>query len=104
MIIPNPSVSTKTPSEIQPLRQFSETLDVKDSTDVCRLCTNKAKRKATKTGNVLWSNIVKHHVHTKMNEKVIESVYRWILHNPKFVQYPIANDCIFVSIGGKSKK
>ena len=33
----NPYVSTKNPSERKPQRQFSETLDVKHKTSVCRL-------------------------------------------------------------------
>ena len=42
---PKPYVSTKKPGVRKLLRQFSETLDVKYMTGVCRLVTAKAKIK-----------------------------------------------------------
>ena len=49
----NPSMYTKKPSAIKPLH-FSDTLDVKHKTAVCRFGADKANQNATKTGNVLW--------------------------------------------------
>ena len=43
-ITPNPSVSTKNISARKSLQKFSEKLDVKHRTAVCRLGTPKAKR------------------------------------------------------------
>ena len=40
----------------------------------------------------------------KINKKIIESLYHWILHYPQVVQYPIENDCLYVSIDGNSEK
>ena len=54
MITPNPYLSTKKPSAGKPIRQFTETLDVKHNTAVCRFGTAKSKRKAIKKGNMLW--------------------------------------------------
>ena len=103
-ITTNPFVSTKDPSEKKPLHQLSETLDVKHKTAVCRLGTSKEKHKATKTGNVLWSNIEKRHGHTKTNQKYRESLYNWNLHHLQVVQYAIKNYRLYVSINGNSDK
>ena len=72
---PNPYVSTKNTSAGKSLRQFSDILDVKQMTDVHGLCAAKEKCKKIKTGNVLCSNITKRRVHTKINQKVRESLY-----------------------------
>ena len=72
------------------------------NTDVRRLGAAKSKHKEIKTGNLLWSNISKRRVHTKINQKVVESVYNWILHHLQIVKYTISNDCIYVSIDGNS--
>ena len=50
----NPAMFTKSPIARKPLRQFSETLDVKHKTDVCKLGAAKVKHKSIKIGNVLW--------------------------------------------------
>ena len=55
LMTPNPYVSTKNTSARKSLRQFLDILDVKHNTDVCRLGAAKAKHKAIKTGNLLWS-------------------------------------------------
>ena len=54
---PTSYVSTKNTSARKPLREFTETLDVKHKTDVWRFSTAKAKHKEIKTGNMFWSNI-----------------------------------------------
>ena len=104
LMTPNPSVSNKNPSAIKSLHQFSETLDVKHKTAVRRLGAAKAKCKAIKTGNVLWSNITKRRGHKKINQEVREDLYHWIIHHPQVVKSLIANDCIYVSIDGNSEK
>ena len=101
---PNPYVSTKKPSAIKSLHQFTESLDVKHKTVVCRFGAAKEKREAIKKSNVLWKNIAKLCVNTKINQKVRESPYRFILNHPQVVQYPISNYCICVSIDENSKK
>ena len=68
---PNPYESTQNPGSIKPLLQFTETLDVKHNTDVRGFFAAKAKRKAIKKLNVLWSNIVKCRGHTKINQNII---------------------------------
>ena len=68
-ITPNQYQSTKNLSVIKLLRQFPETLDVKQKTAACRLGTDKSNPEAEKTGNALCSNISNHHVHTKINQK-----------------------------------
>ena len=62
---PNPYVSTKNPSTRKSLRQFTETLDVKHKTAVCRFGATKENRKSIYKKNVSWSNTAKHHSHTK---------------------------------------
>ena len=57
IMTPNQYESMKIPSARKPLRKFSEILDVKNKTDVCRLCEAKSKCKEIRTGNTLWSNI-----------------------------------------------
>ena len=44
-------------------------MDVKHKTSVCRLSASKEKRKYIRIGNVLWSNIAKRHIQTKINKK-----------------------------------
>ena len=61
---PNPYLLTKNPSVRKLLPQFTETLNVKHNTAVQRFGEAKAKRKAIKTCNVLWSNIEKRRGHT----------------------------------------
>ena len=41
------------------LRPFSEKLNVKPKTAVCKLCATKSKRKAIRAGNILCSSIQK---------------------------------------------
>ena len=50
---PNPYVPTKKHSARKLLRQFTDTLYIRHKTDFRRFSTAKAKRKATKKGNVL---------------------------------------------------
>ena len=97
-------MSNKDPSERKPLRQFTEKLDVKPKTAVCRFGAAKAKHKAIKKYNVLWSNIAKRHGHTKINQKVKEALYHWVIHNPQVVLSPIGNYCLYVSIDGNYEK
>ena len=48
---PNQYETTKNPSAINSLHQFSKELDVKHKTDVCGLVAYKVNRKAIRTGN-----------------------------------------------------
>ena len=48
LMTPKPYMYTKNTSARKPLRQFTETLDVKHKTYVLRFGASKAKRKATK--------------------------------------------------------
>ena len=57
-------MSTKNHIPRKSLYQFSKILDVKHKTGLSRIDAAKAKRKAIKTGNMLWSNIAKRLVHT----------------------------------------
>ena len=86
---PKPYVYTKNTIKIKPLHQFIATLDVKHNNAVCRFGADKAKRKATKKINILWSNIAKLRDHTKINQKFIEALYHCILYHPQVVQSPI---------------
>ena len=100
---PNPYMSTKNPSARKPLRQFSETLNAKNNTAVCRLCAAKTKLRAIRKINMLWSNIAKRRGHTKINQKLRKSLYNWILHHRQVMQSPIAGDCLYGSIDVNSK-
>ena len=59
LVTPNQYESTKKPSEIKSLCQFSETFYVKHNTAACSLGASKENCKAIITGNELWSNIPK---------------------------------------------
>ena len=63
MMTPNLFVYTKNLSAIKSLRQFSETLYVKNNDAILWLGVAKAKRKTIKTDNMLWSNITKRRGH-----------------------------------------
>ena len=65
---PNSSEPTKNPRASESLCQFSESLDVKHNTAVCRLGKVKAKNKVIITDNVFWSKISNHRGHTKINQ------------------------------------
>ena len=52
---------------------------------------------------MLWLSIPKTKVHTNINEQVKKYRYNRILQHPQVVQYPIANDCLNVSIDGHSE-
>ena len=53
---------------------------------------------------MLWSSIPKKKVYTKINERVRKYPYNWILQHTNVAQYPIANDCLKVSIDGHSEQ
>ena len=58
----------------------------------------KSERKAIKYGNTPWSLKQKQKGHSKINEQIKKSLYKWIMHHPQVVQSPIANDCLKVKI------
>ena len=89
MMTTNPSVYTKNPSAIKSLRQFTETLDVKHKTAVRRFVASKENYKAIKRGFLLWSKISKRRGNTKINKKVREALYHWIINHPQVVLYSI---------------
>ena len=100
---PGPSVNVKNPSARKSPRKFTEILDVKKKASVQRLCADKSKYKAIRSGIMLWSSIPKKRVHTKINERVKKSFYNWILQHPQAVQYPVTNYCLKLSIDGHSE-
>ena len=73
LMTPNPSVSTKNIRARKSLQQFTETLNVKNKTAVCRFGASKENIMAIKKFNVLWSNIAKRHDKTKNKSKVQRS-------------------------------
>ena len=80
-----PSVTVKQPNMSKYIRQFSKTLDVKPRPDFCRLCAAKSKRKATRSGSMLWYSIKKPLSHTKTNERLKKDIYKYILQYPQVV-------------------
>ena len=56
-VSPGPSVTFRNPSEIKPLHVFTEVLDVKKKTSVCRVVDDKSKRKSIRAGSVFCSSI-----------------------------------------------
>ena len=68
---PMPSVQSipiKQLSARKQIHQFTETLDVKPTTDLRWLCADKSKRKATIVGSMLWPSIPKQLIPNKINE------------------------------------
>ena len=94
----------KNSSARKSLHQFSEALYVKYNTSACRLCAAQSMCKVIRTGNVLWSNIINICGYTKINQKVIESLYNGIIHHHQVLKSLIANDFIDVYINWNSKK
>ena len=72
---PNPFVSTRNPSAQKQLCQFTETLNSKHKTSICTVCTFKAKGKAIKKINILWSNTAMRRDHTIINKNIREDLY-----------------------------
>ena len=76
-----PSVTEKQHNVRKSLRQFSETLDVKPNTDVCRLCADISKRKEIRAVIMLWYSLTKQLGHKKINECVKRALLNWIQQN-----------------------
>ena len=51
---PNLYVYNKKPSAIKSLHKFTETLDIKHKTGICRFGASKEKCKSIKKGNAFW--------------------------------------------------
>ena len=66
-ISPVPSVTITNPSERKSLSPFTELLDVKKKSSVCRLGTDKSKCKLIISESLLWSSITKRQGHKKIN-------------------------------------
>ena len=62
-----PSVPVKNPSVIKSLCQFSEVLEVKLKTNVCRLGNSKSNNKSIITGNIFLSINPNRGLYTKLN-------------------------------------
>ena len=54
--------------------------------------------KAIISGSMLWSNITKMQGHSTINQQIKSILYNWILQHPQFVESPIANNSIKLSI------
>ena len=103
LMTPNPYIYTKNPSSRISLPQFTEILDVKHNTAVRSYGAARENYKAKKIGNVLWSNIEKRRGNEKINQKVRQSLYHWIIHHPQVLIYTLSNYGIYVSIDGNSE-
>ena len=68
---PGTSVTIRNPIARKPLHPFTEVLDVKKKTSSIRLGAAKSKRKATRSGSVLWSSIPKRKGLKKPNNGLI---------------------------------
>ena len=81
-----------------PLRLFTEVLYIKGKHVVQWVGDSNSKLKSIIVGSMMWSIIPNMIGHIKINERVKKYPYNWILPHLHFVQYPIANDCLKVSI------
>ena len=97
LMTPNPYLSTKNPCAIKKLYKFTLTLDVKRNTFVSEFGAAKAKHKAIRKNNLLWSDIIKRRSHTKINQIFREALYDWILHHPQVVLSPMKT-FVFMSL------
>ena len=52
---------------------------------------------------MLWYNIPMRRGHTKINKCVKRALYNWIIQYPQFVQSPIANCCLKLSIDDQAE-
>ena len=102
-VSPGPTMILRKCSEIKSLRLFTEVLDFKKKTYVCRVGADKSKRKAIISGSMLWSSITKSKRHKNINEQVNKYLYNWILQHPQIVQSSIEKRLPKVSIDGCSE-
>ena len=58
------------------------------------------KPKSIKYGNTPWAFKQDQKGRSKISEDISKYLYNWIIHHPKVVQSPIANDCLKVEIDG----
>ena len=102
MSVVTPGINKKTTTR-KPIHQFSELFDVKEKTTVLRLGFSKTKRKATRKGIYLWYTIQKRTWYIKINACLKQTMHDWILQHTHIVESPIANDCVKVSVDGKTE-
>ena len=67
-------MTVKTPMARKPLRHFTEVLDVKHKTAICRLGAAKSKRKSIRAGTMLCCSIKKRRGHNKINSQLKEDI------------------------------
>ena len=78
-------------------------MDVKHKPAVHGFGEAKVNHKALKKATFVVK-ISKRCGHNKINQKVIEYLYHWILHRTQVLKSTVAKNCIYVSIDGISEK
>ena len=91
------------PSSIKSLCIFTNILDVKRRTSICRVVTSKSKRKAIKAGTTPWEFKPKQKLNLKINDQIKKYLYNWIMNYPKVLRSPIFKYCLKVNIDGHTK-
>ena len=79
---------------------FTNILDVKKETAICRVGTAKSNRKSIKSGTTPWALESKRKLNSKLNNQIKRSIYNWIMHHPHIFQSHIFNYCLKVNIDG----
>ena len=80
---------------------FTNILDVKNAFRLVGAA--KSDSKAIKYVNTPWELKENRKGHSKINEQIKKSLYKWIMHHPQVVQSPIFNDCLKVKIDGHTE-
>ena len=95
--------SAKKPSARKSLCLFTNILDVKNKTAICRVGADKSKRKAFKYRTTPWSMKPNPKGNPELKYQIEKSLYSWIINDPKVVQSLIFNDCLKVNINGHTR-
>ena len=88
------------PSARKSLCLFTNILDVKKKTSICRVGSAKSKCKAIKAGTTPWALKPKRKENSRINNHINKSIYNWIISHPQILQSPIINDFLKVNING----
>ena len=88
-IYPMTPALVKKPSAIKSLCLFTNILDVKKKTDICRVGATKLRRKANKSGTTPWAMEKKRQINQNINNQIKRSLCDWIIRHPQVVKSPI---------------
>ena len=97
---PMTTTPVKKPSARKSLCLFTNILDVKHNTAICRVGSAKQKHKAIKSRTTPWALKQELKGNSRINYQIKKSLYNWIMHHSKVLQSQNFINCLKVNIYG----